>query len=38
LIAHCRLDQSVVPTVPDFAQAGLDERTLQNIMARIKFD
>jgi non-ribosomal peptide synthase protein (TIGR01720 family) len=39
LIARCRLDQSVFPTrVPDFAQAGLDERTLQNIMAMVKFD
>ena len=39
LIAHCRLQQApVLMPPPEFAQAGIDEATLQNIMARVKFD
>ena len=39
LIAQCRLKQSpVLMPPPEFAQAGFDENTLQNIMARVKFD
>ena len=39
LISHCRSKQSpVLIPPPEFAQAGLDENTLQNIMARVKFD
>ena len=39
LISHCRLKQSpVLMPPPEFAHAGLDETTLKNIMARVKFD